>query len=115
MSDLTMASRMTEKASSAHLVVRDQVMWRIVPDPTDRTGRHKAVDIDRAGAFQRDRLELLVFEHNVLAVLALVAFDLVFIVDRLAGLGIDIAGANAVAGGAIERMEAHLLRLGCGR
>src|SRR3954469_24330264 len=99
MSDLTMASRMTEKASSAHLVVRDQVMRRVVPDPADRTGRHTAVDIDRARAFQREGLELLVFEHDVLAVLALIAFYLVFVVDRLAGLGVHIAGVNTVAGG----------------
>ena len=60
-------------------------------------------------------LELLVLQHDVLAGLALIAFYLVFVVDRLAGLGIDIAGVNTVAGGAVERMEAHLIRLRGGR
>ena len=34
-------------------------MRRVVPDPADRIGRHEAVDVDHAGAFQRDRLPLL--------------------------------------------------------
>jgi hypothetical protein len=73
------------------------------------------VDVDGARAFERDSIEFLVLEHHVLAILALIAFDLVFVIDRLAGLGIDIAGMDAVARRAVKRVEAHLLGLGSGR
>src|SRR5207302_5780808 len=43
------------------------------------------------------------------------AFDLVLVIDRLAGLGVDIAGMDAVARSAVEGMEAHFLGLGSGR
>ena len=90
-------------------------MRRVVPDPADRIGWHETVDVDRAGAFERNSIEFLVLEHHVLAILALIAFDLVFVTDRLAGLGIDIAGMDAVARRAVERVEAHFLGLGSGR
>ena len=90
-------------------------MRRVVPDPADRIRRHEAVDVNRAGAFERDSIEFLILEHYVLAVLALIAFDLVFVIDRLAGLGVDIAGmGNAVARRAVERVEAYFLGLGSG-
>src|SRR5689334_20345098 len=89
-------------------------MGRIVPDPADRIGWHKAVDVDRASAFERYRIELLVLEHDVLAVLALVPFYLVVVIYRLAGLGVDILGVDAIAGRTVERVEAHLLRVGGG-
>src|SRR5438045_2748586 len=87
-------------------------MRRVVPDPADRIGRHEAVDVNRASAFEGDSIEFLVLEHYVLAILALIAFDLVFVIDRLAGLGVDIAGMDAVAGRAVERVEAQFLGLG---
>ena len=62
----------------AHLVVRYQVMRLVVPDPADRIGWHETVDVDGAGAFERDSIKFLVLEHHVLASLALIAFDLIF-------------------------------------
>ena len=85
-------------------------MRLVVPDPADRIGWHETVDVDRAGAFKRNSIEFLVLEHDVLAILAPIAFDLVFVIDRLAGLGVDIAGMDAVARRAIKRVEAALCR-----
>src|SRR5438270_9543335 len=90
-------------------------MRLVVPDPADRIGWHETAYVDRAGAFERDSIKFLVLEHHVLAILALIAFDLVFVTDRLAGLGIDIAGMDAVARRAVERVEPHFLGLGSGR
>jgi hypothetical protein len=66
----------------AHFIVRDQVMRRVIPDPADRIGRHKTVDVDSAGAFERDRLKFFVLEYDVLAIVAFIAFYLVFLIDR---------------------------------
>jgi hypothetical protein len=62
-------------------------------------------------AFQRNRVELLVLEHDVVALVALIALDLVCVLDRLAGLGVDILALDAVAGRAVEGVETYLLRI----
>jgi len=51
---------------------------------------------------------------SILAILSLLAFNLIFVIDRLTGLGVDIAGMNAIARRAVERVEAHFLGLGSG-
>jgi hypothetical protein len=99
----------------ADLVAGHEIMRRVVPDPIDRILGHECVDVDRAGAFQRHGIELLVFEHDVIAILTLVAFDLVLIVDRLAGFGIDVAALDAIARDPVESMEADLVRFRRGR
>src|SRR5690348_6309729 len=66
------------------------------------------------GAFERYRIELLVLEHDVLAVLALVPFYLVIVIYRLASLGVDIPGVDAIAGRTVEGVEAYFLRVGGG-
>src|SRR3546814_14885397 len=58
---------------------------------------------------QADRLQLVVLQHDVAVFLDLVAPDLVVVADRLAGLGIDVAAADAIAGFAVEGVDAHLL------
>ena len=45
---------------------------------------------------------------------ALIAFDLVFVIDRLACLRIDITSMNAIARRAVDGMKAHLVRIGGG-
>ena len=63
-------------------------------------------------AFQRDVLELLVFQDDVFVLTALIAFDLVLVLDLLAGDGIDIVADDAVLGLAVEGMKADLLAFG---
>ena len=93
------------------LVVGHEVIGRVVPDPLDAVGRHELLDVDRARALEPDRLELLVLDDDVAVLLDLVAADLVLVLYRLAGLGVDIAAADAVAGLGVEGVEAHLLAL----
>src|SRR3546814_3018469 len=73
------------------------------------------LDVDGARALQADRLQLVVLQHDVAVFLDLVAPDLVVVADRLAGLGIDVAAADAIAGFAVEGVEAHLLAVAGGR
>src|SRR3546814_8680539 len=61
------------------------------------------------------RLYRVVLQHDVAVCLDLVAPDLVVVADRLAGLGIDVAAADAIAGFAVEGVEAHLLAVAGGR
>src|SRR5690606_8084556 len=81
-----------------HLVVRHQVVGLVVPVPLDRIGGNELGDVDGAGAFQTDRLELLVLDHDVAAFLDLVTADLLLVRNGLAGFGVDVATAHAVAG-----------------
>jgi hypothetical protein len=52
------------------------------------------------------------FELDVFALANLVALDDVLALDLVAGVGIDLAVLDAVAGGLVELMEADLLPLG---
>src|SRR5690606_5310560 len=95
----------------SHLVFGHQVVGRLIPNPLDAVGRNELLDVDRAGAFEPDRLELLVLDDDVAALFDLVAPDLVLLRHRLSRIRIDIAAANAVAGLRIDRVKAHLLAL----
>ena len=57
-------------------------------------------------------LDLLVFQRDVLVGAGLVALDLLVLLDGLAGLGIDIAALDPVAGGPVQGVEANLLAFG---
>ena len=77
-------------------------MWSIAKyqiQPIGSAGM-KGTDIDCGAAFQRDRLKLLILQHDIRRPRAHSLY-LVFVVDRLTGLGIDIAGVDAVAGRAV--------------
>ena len=51
---------------------------------------------------ERDLVELVLLEQHVLPVVDLVALDLVFVLDDVAGLGIDRLIADAIAGFAVD-------------
>src|SRR3546814_1628839 len=86
-------------------------MRLVVPDPLDRILRHEHVDVDRPRAFERDRFQFLVLQDHVFAVAALVSPHLLVLVDRLAGLGIDVPALQPVACLSIERSEEHTSEL----
>src|SRR3546814_16400525 len=67
------------------------------------------LDVDGARALQADSLQLVVLQHDVAVFLDLVAPDLVVVADRLAGLGTDVAAAEAFAVFAVEGVESPLL------
>ncbi len=48
----------------AQIVIGFQEVRLFVPDPGDRAGGHKGLDIDRAGAFQRDGIDLVIVQQN---------------------------------------------------
>ena len=56
--------------------------------------------------------ELFVLERHVLVRPALVAFDLVILVDRIPSLRIDKAALDPIAGGPIQGVKADLLAVG---
>ena len=58
-----------------------------------------------------DIVELFFFQHHIIVFAALVAAHLIGLVDRLAGDAVDITRDDAVAGFAVQRMEADRLRL----
>ena len=95
----------------ADRVVRDQVEWRVVPDPVDAVGRGEGFDVDGAGAFQPDRFELLVLEKEIIVLAALIALGFVGLLDGAAGLLVEKLADDAVAGLSAERVKADLLAL----
>ncbi len=66
-------------------------------------------------AFQRDIVELVVLEQEVIVALELVALDAIILIDRLAGLGIDDFVADAIAGFLVDDVEADALAGRCRR
>ncbi len=62
-----------------------------------------------------DGLQFVVFDQDIIALATLIAFNLVVLLHRLAGDGIDILADDAVAGFAIEGVETDLLIFGYGR
>ena len=96
-------------------VGRHEIVRPVVPDPLDRRARHEHVDVDGVRALQGDLVDLVVLQHHISVVAALVAFDLVVLVDRLAGQGVDIAALHPVARRPVEGVEADLLARARGR
>ena len=70
------------KSLLANFVVRDEEMRRVVPNPSYGIRGNKFIAVDRPCAFEGDGIELLVLKRDVFALAPLVAFDLIFIVDR---------------------------------
>ena len=55
---------------------------------------NEPLDVDRAGALEPHRLELLVLEDHEAVVLHLVALRLILVLDRLAGNRVDIPAST---------------------
>ena len=77
--------------------------------------RHKTVDVDGVVALDLDRLQLFLFDLDILALLQLIAAALLVAFDDIAGLGIDHLLLQPVAGLLVDHVEAGLLDRGRGR
>jgi len=64
-------------------------------------------------AFQRDIIELVFLEQDILALVDLVALDAVFRLDRVAGLRVHHLLADSVAGFPVNDVEPDALARGC--
>ena len=77
--------------------------------------RHELVDLDGAGGFQRDVVEFVLGDLDIGVGIDLVALHDVVGGDLLAGVGIDLHVFDAMAGVAVDLVEADLLGIGGGR
>ena len=77
--------------------------------------RHKLVDVDRAGGFERDVFQLVLRHLDVGVGIHLVALDDVVVRDFLARVGINLRVFDPVAGLLVDLVEADLLGIGSGR
>ena len=93
----------------ANRIVGRQVVGRVVPDPVDALRGDETLDVDRAGALERDRFQLLVLEQDIVVLAARVAFDLVGLIDRLARFGVDIVALDSIAGPTVQDVEPNLV------
>ena len=91
-------------------IVGGDVIGRIEEALVNVGTRHEAVDVDRVGALDLNRLQLLIFDEEELAFADLVAPGLLGAVDRFAGLLIDKLLAQPVTGTAVDLPERNPLR-----
>src|SRR6185437_6575926 len=92
-----------------HLALRNEVVGALDVALVDLGFRHEAVDVDRMAALDRDRVELLVLDLQVDALVDLVAPPLVVGIDRLPRLVVDQLLAEAVAGLLVDLPESDPL------
>jgi len=97
----------------AHPIGGGEVVGRVEVKLVDLGARNEALDVDRVITLDLDGLDLLVLQHDVLALADLVTLRLVLRLDRLAGLLVDELAAHAIASVAIERAKRNAL--GCRR
>ena len=103
------------KGILADFAVRRDVIGADIIEVVDFVARHELIDIDGLGAFERDRFHFLVGDLDVFAFGDLVTLDDVLGRDFLAGLGIDLAIADATTGCFVDLIEADFFALGGGR
>src|SRR4029079_5244426 len=94
-----------------HVAVRHNVIWAHVIEFVDLGPRHQLIDLDRLLAFQRDCLELLVADLDVVAFLNLVGLNDILLLDFLARVLVDLAVTDAVYGLRVDLVEADFLAL----
>ena len=99
----------------AALAVRHDVVGPLVVALVDLFFGHELVDVDGVRALELDGVDLLGLDLDVLALGQLVAPALVVLVDDPPGLFVDHLLAQAVAGLAVDLVEAGLLGLAGGR
>ena len=92
----------------AHFVGR-QIIGLIEIDVVDFVARNERLDLQRLVAVRYCRRHFFRLEHDIFAILDLIAFDLFVPLDRLAGLAIDEFAADAISGRAVERVEGNAL------
>src|SRR5262245_34289906 len=105
------ASRITAKRLLPDVAIGDNVVRAVQIEFVDRFLRHELIDLDRAFAFDRDRLEFLGIDLEVLVLTDLVAFDDVIGVDFFFGVGIDLAVFDPMTGLFVDLMEADFFAL----
>jgi hypothetical protein len=97
------------------LAVRTQIIGADDVARVDLVALHEFVDLDGAGGFQRDVLELFLRDLDVGVGVDLEALHDVFAGHLLAGLGIDAGVLDAVTGIPVDLVEADLFGIGRGR
>ena len=96
------------KRIMADLAVGDEIIGTDQIAVVDIGLGHELVDLDGMGRFQRDVVELLLRDLDVGVGVDLVALHDVVGADFLAGVGIDLGIFDAVAGFAVDLVEADL-------
>src|SRR5882757_3452000 len=96
---------------STDLSIRDDVVGPIQIDVIDFDSRYESVNVDRVSSFDRNSLELILGYFNVAAFAQLIAHHDVFGVDLTAGLGIELAIFDPIAGSSVDLMESEFLSL----
>ena len=89
--------------------VRRQIIGLIEVDVVDFVARNERLDLQRFVAAGYCRRHFFRLEHDIVAVLDLIAFDLFIPLDRLTGLAIDEFSADTISGRAVERVEGNAL------
>src|SRR6266540_5443302 len=106
------AHRLTDHYESVHphTAVRNNVVGRVEVSLIDRGARHKAVNVNRARAFNLDFLKLLVLNQQELIAADFITAALVLAVDDLTGFRVDELLLEAVAGPLVDLAERNALR-----
>jgi hypothetical protein len=94
--------------------VRREVVGLVEIDVVDLVAGDKGFDIQGLVTLGNRRGNLFRFEHDEIAVLDLVALDLIVPLDRFACFAVDEFTTNTVSGCAIERVESDALGRGGG-
>src|SRR3954447_23982940 len=112
MSMLRMVSRITAKASCPTFPsgTRPDEVTRV-----DARLRHKLIDVDRSGGFERNVFQLVLRHLDVGVGIYLVAFDDVVVRNFLARVGVNLGVFDPVTGLLIDLVEADLFGIGSGR
>src|SRR5262245_24635111 len=95
------------------VAIGDNVVRAVQIEFVDLFLRHELIDLDRAFAFDRDRLEFLGIDLEVLVLTDLVAFDDVIGVHFFFAVGIDLAVFDPMAGLFVDLMEADFFAPRC--
>ncbi len=109
--------RLADDAIGLHadLVGGQQEMRAVIPDPADRIARHELLDVNRSGAFQRDGVDLLLFQHDMLILPGGKAAHLVLVGHGPVRDAVDVAAFHAVSRLLVQDVEADFVRLGARR
>src|SRR5580704_2688220 len=91
-------------------IVGGNVIGRIEEALVDLRTLHKAIDVDYVRARDLDRLQLLIFDEEILAFADLVAAGFLMSLDDFAGFLVNELLAQPVAGLAIDLAERNPLR-----
>jgi hypothetical protein len=105
-----MVSRITAKASWPNEVIRPDQIARI-----DIGLGHELVDLDGARRVERDVFQFVLRDLDVAVGIDLVALHDLVRRDLLASVGIDLEVLDPVTSGAVDLIEADLLRVRCRR